>query len=98
MNVISLFSILYVTTPFLCGLEAGWKTGIGGILIGLFVGLFIGIGSVFGFRMFLTWMVRWEARHTKLSRLVTFPFGLWIFVSGLLAIYITQFVIHHVAV
>jgi hypothetical protein len=97
MNLIDLFSILYVTTPFAMGLiDGGKETGIIGVLVGLFVGLLLGIGGVLGFRALVATVVRLEKNHPKSARFFWFPAGLWIVVSGLLAGYITKFFIHYV--
>jgi hypothetical protein len=81
MTFTELMSLISFTTPFICSLEAGWKTDGGfGILIGLVIGSVLSVGSFLGVRF----LFRWVGRHPKLS--APHPGAIWIGVSWLLCV------------
>jgi hypothetical protein len=103
----TLWQLLYTIAsgvPIYAGFEEGRKANAVGSVVGFLLGLAIGAGWLFGLL---------ALRKVYLSRRVTGkPSTLWMelevsflyfvvfissFVSGSLAIYITRFVIHHVA-
>jgi hypothetical protein len=104
MSLTDLFSVLAVTTPIGCGVSAGWSSGITGVIAGLVIGAAIAVVGFFGVRA----VIKRAALHPDLgrgttpvwrflSKLLAFALYLWIFVSGLLAMFITKSLVHHVA-
>jgi hypothetical protein len=87
------------------GFEEGARAGGAGIWIGIVVGLFVAIVSWFGLGVFGLFvakrarlgaspMTRWQAPVYLF--MYVYP-AAWAFVARLLVIYITRFLIHHVA-
>jgi hypothetical protein len=94
MSFPELLSLLAFTTPFGCCAIEGWNAGRSfGLFIGLIVGLVLSMGSFLGTKM----LFKQIAQHPDLILLQA---GLVLWILGFIwgGMWLTTFVIHHVAV
>ena len=100
----TLLIALAAITPIISTIYWGIKVGGGvGALIGIVVGLVIGFGNFYGISAAGKGCWRWAAYckeqqrsmdwTNRLSRLLVLAVFFWIFISGLLGVFITQGVV-----
>jgi len=108
MTFYELTCLIAVTTPLFCSLESGWKTGSWlGILVGLIIGLVLAFGDFWGVRAIFRRVIRHPKLGTSNPNPSVFWIGMswflcaamivWIFGFAFIGMWLTKFVIHHVA-